>query len=129
MSEEMNQKENEEVVYNLRKRLLFFGLPWTFTKYIITPSMDEGLFKTVENDCYMYKIQDVRLTQTLMEKIFGLGTVECFSGDITNPDLTLVHIKQAKEVKNFILEASEKARIKRRTVTTYDIGINSDDIS
>ncbi len=91
--------------------------------------MNSGFLKRVENDCYMYKIQDVRLTQTLMEKIFGLGTVECFSGDITNPDLTLVHIKQAKEVKNFILEASEKARIKRRTVTTYDIGINSDDIS
>ncbi|MCM1256909.1 MAG: PH domain-containing protein [Roseburia sp.] len=132
MSEEMNQKENDEVVYSLRKCLLFFGLPWTFTKYTITPSMltmDEGLFKTVENDCYMYKIQDVRLTQTLIEKIFGLGTVECFSGDVTNPDLTLVHIKQSKEVKNFILDASEKARIKRRTVTTYDIGMNADDIS
>ena len=115
-----------------RKRWLFFGLPFTFTKYMIKEDMitvAEGLLKTVENDCYMYKIQDVRLTQTLLEKLFGLGTVECFSGDVTNPDLTLVHIKQSKEVKNFILDASEKARIRRRTVTTYDIGMNADDIS
>ena len=115
-----------------KKRWVFFGLPLTFTTYTVKPevlTINEGFLNHRENDCYMYKIQDVRLTQTLMEKIFGLGTVECFSGDITNPDLTLVHIKQAKEVKNFILEASEKARIKRRTVTTYDIGINSDDIS
>ena len=115
-----------------KKRWVFFGLPLTFTTYTVRPevlTINEGFLNHRENDCYMYKIQDVRLTQTLMEKIFGLGTVECFSGDITNPDLTLVHIKQAKEVKNFILEASEKARIKRRTVTTYDIGINSDDIS
>jgi len=132
MSENTNKTETEEIAYVARKRLLFLGLPWTFTKYTITPSMltvDQGLFKTVENDCYMYKIQDVRLTQTLGEKIFGLGTVECFSGDATDPNLKLVHIRKSKEIKNYILEASEKAKIKRRTVTTYDIGMDADEIN
>ena len=39
-----------------RKRWLFFGLPFTFTKYTIKEDMvtiDEGLFKIVENDCYI----------------------------------------------------------------------------
>lgn len=126
MSEEMKlEEQDDKVMYVERKRLLFFGLPWTFTKYTITPSMmtvDEGLFKTIENDCYMYKIQDVRLTQTLLEKLFKLGTIECFSGDVTHPDLRLIHVKNAREIKNYILQASEEARMKRRTINTVDIG-------
>lgn len=130
MSEEKKETmTGNEAVFTERKRLVFLGLPWTFTRYIITPTMltvDEGLLKTTENDCYMYKIQDVRLSQTLIEKIFGLGTVECFTGDVTHPDLRLIHIKNAREIKNYILEASEEARMKRRTINTVDIG--ADDI-
>lgn len=108
-----------------RKRWLFFGLPFTFTKYMIKEDMitvDTGLFKTVENDCYMYKVQDVQHIASLCEKIFGLGTVICFTGDTTHPQLNLEHIRNSKEIKDFILEQSEKARLKRRTVNMLDIG-------
>lgn len=108
-----------------RKRWLFLGLPFTFTKYTVREDMitiDAGLFKTVENDCYMYKVQDVQHSATLMEKIFGLGTVTCFTGDTTHPQLLLIHIKNSRAIKDFILEQSEKARLKRRTVNMLDIG-------
>ena len=111
--------------YLERKRWLFFGLPFTFTKYHIkesTITVDSGLLRTVENDCYMYKVQDVELRTSLMERIFGLGTVICYTGDTTHPRLELVHIKHAREVKDFILETSEAARLKRRTINTLDIG-------
>ena len=85
-------------------------------------TIQEGLLKTEENDCYMYKIQDVKLVTTLMERMFGLGTVICYTGDVTNPEIHLEHIKHAKEIKNYILKASEAARIKRRTLNTVDIG-------
>ena len=65
-----------------RKRWLFFGLPFTFTKYTIKEDMitiDAGFLKTVENDCYMYKVQDVQHSASLAEKLFGLGTVTCFT--------------------------------------------------
>ena len=112
-----------------RKRLLFFGLPWTFTKYDIREDMitiDTGFLNVVENDCYMYKIQDVQLRTSILERLFKLGTVVCFTGDNTSPTLELVHIKNAKEIKNFILEASEDARLKRRVLTTMDISSNID---
>lgn len=114
-----------------RKRWLFLGLPFTFTKYIIKETVltiDSGLFKKVENDCYMYKIQDVELVTSLMERIVGIGTVVCHTGDTTHPRLILSHIKNSKVIKDFILEASEQARMKRRTLNTLDIGAVSDDM-
>lgn len=115
-----------------RKRWLFFGLPFTFTKYTIKEDMitvAEGLLKTVENDCYMYKVQDVTHSATLAEKIFGLGTVTCYTGDTTHPQLVLQHIKNSRTVKDFILKESEEARLKRRTVNMLDIGsVDIDDM-
>ena len=114
-----------------RKRWLFLGLPFTFTKYIIKENVltiDSGLLRKVENDCYMYKVQDVELVTTLLERIVGIGTVICYTGDTTHPKLILSHIKNAKAIKEFILEASEQARMKRRTLNTLDIGAMSDDM-
>ncbi len=111
--------------YKERKRWLFFGLPFTFTKYTVKEdvlTVDEGFFKTIENDCYMYKIQDVQHSASLLEKMVGLGTITCFTGDTTHPKLELKHIKHSKDIKNYILEQSEAARIKRRTVNMLDIG-------
>lgn len=108
-----------------RKRWVFFGLPFTFTKYTVKEdgiTINSGLLRTYENDCYMYKVQDVEHTATLFEKMFGLGTVVCYTGDTTHPKLLLEHIKNSKEIKNYILGASEKARMKRRTLNTLDIG-------
>lgn len=107
-----------------RKRWVFFGLPFTFTKYTVTDdviTVNEGLLNTRENDCYLYKVQDVELQMSLPERIFGLGTVACYTGDNTHPQLFLTHIRNAREIKNYILRASEEARRKRRTLNTLNI--------
>ena len=111
--------------YVERKRWTFLGLPFTFTKYTVKEdviTINAGLLKSTENDCYMYKVQDVELTSTLGEKLFGLGTVICYTGDTTHPRLVLEHIKHARTLKDFILKNSEEARLKRRTVNMVDIG-------
>jgi membrane protein YdbS with pleckstrin-like domain len=108
-----------------RKRILFLGLPWTYTVYTIKPdilNVKRGFLRTVEDDCYMYKVQDVKLETGILERMFGLGTVVCYTGDTTSPTLRLEHVKNARPIKDFILEASEEARMKRRTLNTLDIG-------
>ena len=128
---QMNNDEDNSVIFKERKRLLFFGLPWTFTKYTITPdyiTIDKGLINTTEDDCYMYKVSDVKLSTSLFEKIFKLGTITCYTGDITNPHLQLVHVRNSKEIKAYLLKQSEIARLKRRTLNTMDIGAHGADI-
>lgn len=122
--------DEDTVMFTERKRILFLGLPWTFTKYTITPSLltvDSGLINTTEDDCYMYKIQDVKLNTSLLERIVGVATITCYTGDVTNPELKLVHIRHAKEIKSYLLKASEAARLKRRTLSTMDIGAHGGD--
>lgn len=117
------------VGFRERKRWVFLGLPFTFTVYTVkedTITINSGLLKTMENDCYMYKVQDVEHTASLFERMFGLGTVICHTGDTTHPKLLLEHIKNSREVKNYILETSETARRKRRTLNTLDIGTGID---
>lgn len=108
-----------------KKRWLFLGLPFTFTKYMIKEDMitvDTGVFTKVENDCYMYKVQDVEHTASIWERMVGLGTVVCYTGDTTHPKLLIEHIRNSKAIKEFILRESEEARLKRRTVNMLDIG-------
>ena len=112
-----------------RKRWVFLGLPWTFTKYIVREDMitrDTGFLNKEENDCYMYKVIDVILKESFMERIFKLGTVVCITSDATDGKLELRHVRNAKAIKNYILDQSEKERIRRRTVNTLNIGIDAD---
>ena len=101
----MEKEIDEEIKFKERKRWLFLGLPFTFTKFIIKDDLvtiDEGFLRKKENDCYMYKIQDVEHTSSIMERICGLGTIICFTGDTTHPKLEIKHIKHSKVIKNYI---------------------------
>lgn len=110
--------------YNERKRTKLFALPICFTKYRINDdklTITSGFLNITEDDAYMYKIQDVRLTRSFCERIFKLGTITCYTGDTTHPELQLLHIKNASVIKDFLMEASEEARRKRRTMHTLGI--------
>ena len=115
--------------YFERKRSKFLGLPISFTKYSITEekiTITCGFLSITEDDAYMYKIQDVRLTKSLVERIFKLGTITCYTGDTTHPELILQCIKNASAIKDFIMQSSEEARRKRRALHAINIG--ADDI-
>lgn len=114
-------------MYQEKKRCLLFGLPLSFTTYRIEEekvNIRKGLFRIVEDDTLMYRIQDVKLVTGFLERIFGLGTIVCYSSDVTDPKLELTHIKNAREIKDYILKTSETERRKVRTLHT--MGLDAD---
>lgn len=110
--------------YKEKKRSLFFGLPLSFTTYTVTEkkvNIKKGLLRVEEDDTLLYRIQDVKLVRSLIERIFKLGTVICYSSDVTDANLSLIHIRNASEIKEYILETSESERRKVRTVHTMGL--------
>ncbi len=138
MTKIVNQQQYENsmeakgnVCYNEKKRVLFFGLPWTFTRYELRENVltiVSGFFTVRENDCYMYKVSDVQITRTLGQRMFGLSTITLFTSDVTDRTIIMKNIKHGGEIKDFLLQASESARLRRRTVSMQNIGFGANDI-
>lgn len=117
------------VLWQGRKRLLFFGLPWTFTKYMFTEekfTVDSGLLTSKQDEIRLYRIVDISLTRTLVQKMFGLGTITCNTSDKTSPILEIKNIKESQVVKEMLSEAVEKERMNKR-VSSREY-MNLDDI-
>ena len=74
----------------------------------------------------MYRVIDVRLNVSFLQRLFGIGTVICVTSDATNKTIVLKNIRRAKEIKDFIYRASEEAKMRRRTVNMQNIGAYDD---
>ena len=110
--------------YTERKRWLFLGLPFTFTKYTVNEEkliINQGFFKLRENTCYLYKIIDIKMERSLLERLCGLGTIICYTGDVTDKVIKLIHIKNSKVINDYLLDQSEEMRRKRRTLNTLNL--------
>jgi len=115
--------EEEEIIWKDRKRTVFLGLPWTFTKYSMTPSrlfIVTGFFRREEEEVRLYRITDVAYSQTFWERLAGLGTVCVRSSDQSTPEVHLSHIINSKKVKDVISQYVEVAR-KENGVRTSEI--------
>lgn len=119
------------MAFKERKRWKFLGLPFTFTVYTIEEekiTVNKGFLNTTEDSLYMYKVLDVKLERTLGERMFGLGTIICYNGDVTDKILKIEHIKNSKEIMNFIFNNSEEMRRRRRTLNTQSLTAGFDSL-
>ncbi len=111
------QTEQNEIVWRARKRWTFLGLPWTFTVYRLTKDrmlIKTGFFTTREDEVRLYRILDISLKRTLIQKIFGLGTIQCHSSDKTMGHFDIVNVKKSYDVKNLLSDLIEKERMEKR---------------
>lgn len=111
------EQPQEEFAWTERKRLLFFGLPLTFTTYTLSNKKLElktGLLTTVVNDILLYRVMDTTLTRSLFQKLFRLGSVQIVSSDKTHPNLCVHNIRNARDFKEALDEQVEHERLRMR---------------
>lgn len=111
------QTEQNEVLWRARKRWTFLGLPWTFTVYRLTKDrlfIKRGFFTTTEDEVRLYRILDISLKRTLIQKMFGLGTIQCHSSDKTMGHFDIINVKKSYDVKNLLSDLIEKERMEKR---------------
>jgi hypothetical protein len=105
--------EDLPLLWHDRKRHL--GLPWSLTAYSLNSDkllVNSGLFNLKEDEILLYRIRDISVSESFGERLFGEGTVRISSSDVTLPHLELLHVKNARKVKEVISKCVEESRRK-----------------
>ena len=116
------------VVWQDRKRIIF-GLPWTFTKYVLTKEkllIQTGILSTKEEEVRLYRIMDVTLRRSLVQRLFGLGTIHCCSADKSTPEFDIKWIPNSAAVKEKLSDLVEAERMAKR-VSSREFMSDEDD--
>ena len=115
----MGDINTENVIWKDRKRIIS-GLPWSLTRYRLEQDkfiIDKGFLSRTEDEIRLYRITDLTLKRALWERMFGLGTIHCCSGDKTSPEFDILHIKDVRRVKDMLSDMVEEERAKKRIGT------------
>lgn len=118
-----------EIIWKDRKRI-FFGLPWTFTKYSLSEDrlfISTGFFSVKEDEVRLYRIMDVSLERKLWQRMCGLGTIKCCSADKTMGDFKIKNIKKSREVKEMLSNMVEDERTKKKVSSREFMDHESDE--
>lgn len=102
-------------IWHDRKRIL--GMPISFTRYALSEDrlfLKRGFLNVRHDEILLYRVRDMRVSVSLWQRIFGVGSVTVASTDKSIPELTLKNIRQPNEVKELIHEHVEKMKIERR---------------
>jgi len=107
------------IVWQDKKRPIF-GLPLSFTKYILTEEkliINIGLISKTEEEIRLYRMTDFSVNQSLFQRIFGVGNIKVSSSDEMQGNFTIYEIKKPYEVKDKLSDMVEKERQKNGIVT------------
>ena len=78
-----------EAIWRERKRNIV-GLPWSFTVYYLTDEqlmIDSGIFSKTLEEILLYRIIDLTIKRSFIQRIFGLGTIHCCTRDKRKYDI------------------------------------------
>ena len=119
--------EAEPLLWRDRKRIL--GMAVSFTRYELTESrliVRTGLLNTREEELRLFRVRDISAQESLIDRMFGVGSILLHTADATSPTLLIRHVKNSDRVKELISLQVEEARVKNR-VRSMEVSDNSCD--
>lgn len=112
----------DEILWADTQRWL--GMPLTFTHYQVDQNRlycKRGFLKVQTDELLLYRILDIQSSQTLFQRICGVGTVTLFCSDKSSGVLELKNVKKYDQVRKFLSDLVETRRteagIKGREIT------------
>ena len=117
-------------MWRARKRI-WCGLPWTFTVYSFDDErlfIDSGILNKRQDEVRLYRIQDLMVTRSLLQRIFGMGTIHISSKDKTLGDFDLINLKNVMDVKEDLSKKVEVQRDSKRVSVREYMGDDDDDV-
>ncbi len=110
--------KQQDYIWRDRKRILF-GLPWTFTVYRLTEEkllIETGFLNKKEEEIRLYRVMDLTLHRPLGQRLWGLGTIHCCTGDKSTPEFDIKRIRHARRVKELLSDMVEQQREAKRVI-------------
>ena len=120
----------KDIIWTDRKRIIF-GLPWTFTKYILTKEkllVETGILNKDQEEIRLYRIMDMTLRRSLWQRLFGLGTIHCCTADKSSPELDIKWIPDSENVKELLSDLVEAERMEKRVSSREFFSDNDGDL-
>ena len=109
--------EKKEYLWQDRKRIVFFALPFSFTRYSYDKErfyINKGFFNLTSDEVRLYRIMDLSLRQSFLQRLSGLGTITCESADKSLRTFEIVNIKNPREVMDNLSTLVEEERERKR---------------
>lgn len=103
----------EGTIWHDRKRV--FGLPLSFTRYYLKKDKlihSHGFFFVREGEMMLYRVLDVEIKFSLLDRILGVGTVIIYGADVTANKFYLKHVKNPRKVLRQVNELVETEKLK-----------------
>lgn len=108
-----------KLLWKDRKR--WCGLPLSFTRYFLIEKPDQwvkffssvGLFNTIDEELYLFRVFDITVEQTFFNKIFNEGTITLHVNDESSSTVEIKRVLNPHKVKEMIADYVEFERRRR----------------
>lgn len=108
--------KNVNIVWHDRKR--WAGMPLSFTRYYLVEKPNEwvklfssvGLFSSVDEELYLFRVFDISVHQSFIQKIFNEGTITLHVNDESSNEVVLTRVLSPFKVKAMIADYVDAER-------------------